>query len=506
MSGSIAIKHPKLRGMVYFVRADKVPAENTADERNIDEADELEVARPSPGKPRLIAHTPPAGKPRMIAFTRTGTTRNNPHELPTVEKGLPLPTGRYLKPIPEEKPHLAMHMPGEKPRLIQGFGPPDWYYGLVDNTQIHIHKRLDGADMRCQLIFGRNWRTSTKKTQVLKFNKINGEEECASIWFCKQGGNIDNMNSAHLYLFDRPLDPDMFDYIALKAVDDKSHKPLILTGINIFLNNVPILKHSRSEGEILLRHDGVLDLSKMIRDYRLRSVPHSSNRILKIIALELGKAWSNKYQTYWRSKYDEEHNLWPDLPYNWCLEFASWVLNRVGIHTPQLWTWGGYDNDTRNLPANHVIRYLTNHCSYHNPKDTTYAQLGQKIRPGNFLWMKSWPEFSYFERNEYHNPNERPGHAAFFIRWCDPKDNGREVPFDPNKKINYFLTIAGNEGSSSSKRVSLDARPYGEVFSVYKGKPPPTITPSWAWISEEVYDDIESKYGKGAWLDGFASI
>jgi hypothetical protein len=219
----------------------------------------------------------------------------------------------------------------------------------------------------------------------------------------------------------------------------------------------------------------------------------------------LGKAWSNKYQTYWRSKHDEDQNHWPDLPYNWCLEFASWVLNRVGIHTKQLWV--DYDNEYRNLPLEGVIDKLREFKIYHDPKDTTYAQLGQKIRPGNFLWIRSWKNFKKlgYHDNQHYNPNQDSGHAAFFIRWCNP-DDYREVSFDPNKKINYFITIAGNEGYSTSKKVCFDTRRYVEaVYSVYDGEPPATITPSWAWVSKTICDETEKRYGTGAWNDGFAS-
>ena len=318
MANSVALKHPTIPHLVYYVRADALPTEGAG-----------ESARPPDKKPRLIAFTKPAGPPRLVAFTRTGATRPNPYESGGMEKWhgmIPEEKPELEWPAPpHEKPNLARRpAPEEKPRLWRrGKDYPRDYHGFVDDTYIDLSWSQTSTAKTCRLYFG-EWKQAKIDVTDMKVDRSGWGDlgppdwlllpMSTRIWFYKRvGGNVNQE------IWPGGLDVDLFDAIHLVI---ESGKKAVGARITVVLNGVTILGPDHVLGVVT----GKVNLSADILKCKLGHVSYSDSPVLRLAAKQLGKAWHPKFGGCWNR---EGGGKWKSRPENWCSEFACWVIRNA---------------------------------------------------------------------------------------------------------------------------------------------------------------------------------
>ena len=440
MANSVALKHPTIPHLVYYVRADALPTEGAG-----------ESARPPDKKPRLIAFTKPAGPPRLVAFTRTGATRPNPHE--------DLPESRWM-PIPAEKPELLKPIPDEESWPKRGVQYPDWYHGFLPryDSYIRVDKVSDNRNIKCRMVFGPDRFGHVAKTRYFHFDGCGHSREFIHVKFMERAGRkLENYKPVpakqhFAEIWPDTLDTDILDHVSIEVED--SHR-VTLTHVEFVLNGLVIL-----DTDYQHTFSGSYSLETDIREFRRQYLNNTKNPILRLAAGQIGKSWNPAWYNA-----AEGENYWSD---GWCKDFVKWVLRNGTILRPPEWTGnlGRYfmgfcsDSDlewhTLYLAPNRKFDFRNDEYSeksdyydhvmedHHkaNPQFCRWSELASRVKPGFVIQM------------------HKGHHVGFFIDW-EHWHNRWIKGFDRSLQINYARTIEGNR----EDRVQLGRRQIGDEHS-----------------------------------------
>ena len=232
----------------------------------------------------------------------------------------------------------------------------------------------------------------------------------------------------------RFVNPDLFDRIVITV---NASEELTVQTIKIKFNNQVI--YDDASGRLIKGGSRYrFDLESPVLAYRRRQLTYqgttafssrqydgaaiSANRFLRIAVHELGKAWCRKYGSPWRI---DESGEWKYGPDYWCGSSALWVMHEEGslVHItndplPPPDKWGG------------AKWFFLNHRLYH-PFNTSWSNLGQKIKPGDYV-------------NMY-------GHAGFFQYWL-------ALPYRPPNGHPKYNDLADED-------VNAELHKFGTIFS-----------------------------------------
>ena len=397
---------------------------------------------------------------------------------------------------PEEKPELRRRIryastngpPEEQPNASgRGLSYPEWYQGLLLDTNVTVVTKRDDKNVRCRLILGAQGKSVTRYYHSDACSPY--DERFIAYFHEYEQTNYQDKKG----FWPWALDKDLFDFVSIEVEEGRSVR---LKRVKIILNEVTILDKDFDYRKI----SGRFSLAKDIREYRLNSVPHTDNPVIRRVALELGKAWHPEYGGIWDFAEDIEAHGFSHRPQDWCSEFAAWAIRRAtSLNPPEhvhgntdlaryfcgLWRgtdlargFDGYaEKVTIPLPNNIVTnRFITPNrifivgdsdrsgdpdddgirnrlalrtvrdilpeelrewkspggipATYYggsNPNYCSWEQLGRRIEPGYYVKMRRGRKID----------GKQTGHSSFFLRWYPD--------FDPSASSGLFQAIGGNQ-------------------------------------------------------------
>ncbi|HPQ69627.1 MAG TPA: hypothetical protein PKW95_10905 [bacterium] len=342
---------------------------------------------------------------------------------------------------------------------MRGVSYPGWYNGFMRNTEIRIVKKRDYCDVRCRVLFGPNRRQPLAKTKPLKFNKMSDHSDLeeASAWFFQGAMNGGTTNRENMEIFwPDQLNSDIFDHIWLERADDNSGEPLLIKKVEIVLNEICICR------VVWPRYNTVsnyLDLSPHIERDRQDALRYrdNPNSMLKLLAGELGQAWSPKYGSKWlKFHFDNpDRFVFTPHPRNWCDDFANWAMFTNGkIENYSSW-YHDIDVMTERLIENNYFIL---------PYNTPYPLLRNYVKPGYYAnphrhatfflyWVPPVPsaEFSYSRLYDESNITESLRRYKMVLENHCPEKIGdgnlfQRGHFQPQNDLNWFCHISGSSG------------------------------------------------------------
>ena len=242
----------------------------------------------------------------------------------------------------------------------------------------------------------------------------------------------------------RYFNPDLFDRVTvtITAIEEIRIHEIVITinGLDICSGPNPLLIPAGSTKKIRLKNKIETDRRSRLL-YNGTSSPSgtqyssdkiTNNRFLQVAAGEFGKAWCRKYGSEWEK--DDDGN-WKCGPRYWCGSSALWVIRKEGslLHLNPPWPdqWGG-------------ALWLRENGRLYHPFNTSWANLGAKIKPGDYI-------------NFY-------GHAGFFLYWIElPFRAPNRAPHynsladdDPEAELSHFGAIFGNSAPTSGDPLPAD--------------------------------------------------
>jgi len=244
----------------------------------------------------------PAKRPAPGDKFYPAMSKGNPD---TTAQAHPLVTHPYLvgklsgSDVVHEGFDIGIPNPNRRLGPIRGESFPEWYNGFMRNTTIMIVKEKE-KDAECRLLFGPDRHRPLAKTFPFKFPIKFEKDEIATIcFFDGQGIN----GTTHFEVMEIPwpdqLTTDIFDYIWLERVNKNSvGRDLKIKRIEVILNDVNICNIGWPHYNTCRQY---LDISPFIERDRLAALRYNDNRnsMLKLLAGELGQAWSPKYGSKW---------------------------------------------------------------------------------------------------------------------------------------------------------------------------------------------------------------